>query len=281
MTQDYKEQYHTYPIYSKDLGFEGSTKRFRTMPTPEDVYSIALMGLPKYFPLTNELITPAMCAIFLENAISEIEMSLNIDVTPVQHDQSFDYVDGMFTSNFTGMKLERWPATKITDLKLCFPHTQTQSKYQTYTLPAAWVALRRNRINVVAAFGTVTVHTDTGAVATAGGLFSYITGFGRGNYQPAMIECTYVAGFENDKMPNTIWDLIVTLAALRFLENIAAPLFPFGGVSVAIDAVSQSATVPAQLLAQKIQSFKDQYAQKVNSITKHFGRTIKTSFIGA
>lgn len=281
MTQDYKTPYNTYPIFSKDLGFEGSTKRFRTMPTPQDVYDIALMGLPKHFPLTQELITPEMAANFLENAITEIEMSLNIDITPVQRDQSFDYIDGMFTANYTGMKLERWPATQVTGMTLKFPHTQTPTAYQTYTIPAPWVALRRNRINVVAAFGAVSVYTNTTAVATAGGLFSYITGFGRGSYQPGMIEVSYVAGFENDKLPNTIWDLIVTLASLRFLESIAAPLFPFAGVSVAIDAVSQSATIPNQILTQKIEALKEQYQQKVSAVTRHFGRTMKLAFIGA
>lgn len=280
MTQDYEYPYHVYPIFSSDLGFEGSTKRFRTMPTPQDVYEFALMGLPKFFPLTGEAITPDLARVFLENAITEIEMSSNIDITPVQHDQSFDYIDGMFRSNYTGMKLERWPATRITRLQLKFPHTQAAKPYQQYTIPAPWVALRRNRINVVAAIGNVAVYTDASAASNAAGLFGYITGWAAGAYQPAMIECSYVAGFENDKLPNTVWDLIVTLASLRFLESIAAPLFPFGGVSVAIDSVSQSATIPAQILLQKIQSLKDQYASKVNAITKHFGRTLKLSFIG-
>jgi hypothetical protein len=74
----------------------------------------------------------------------------------------------------------------------------------------------------------------------------------------------------------------VTLAALRFLEAIAAPLFPVAGVTVSVDSVSQSASLPGpQLLVQKIQSLKEQYQLKVNAITKHFGRTIKMAFIGA
>lgn len=281
MAQDYKVPYNTYPIFSEDLGFEGATKRFRTMPTPQDVYDFALLGLPKFFPLTGEAITPAMCNTYLENAISEIEMSLNIDITPVQHSQSFDYIDGMFSSNYTGLKLERWPATQITSLQFKFPHTQTATPYQAYTLPAFWIALRRNRINVVAAFGSVQIQVNTAEAVAAGGLFGYITGFARGAYQPGILECKYVAGFELDKLPNTVHDLIVTLASLRFLENFAAALFPFAGTSVQIDAVSQSAQIPTGLLAQKIQSLKDQYQTKVNAITRHFGRTIKMAFIGA
>jgi len=291
VAQVYDAQYYTYPVFTTDLGFEGSTKRFRTMPMPEDVYRFALLGLPKIFPLTQEPITPDDAKIFLENAITEIEMSLNIDITPVDHWQSFDYIDGMFSANYTGLKLERWPATKVVDLMMKFPHTQSVSPgitplpgqsqvYQQYTIPKPWVALRRNRINVMAAFGAVSV--STGEAATATGLFSYITGFARGAYQPAIIECRYTAGFENDKLPSSVWDLIVTLASLRFLEAVAAPLFPIAGVTVAIDGVSQSASLPGpQLLLQKIQSLKDQYAAKVNAVTRNFGRTFKLAFIGA
>src|SRR5690606_28339741 len=132
------------------------------------------------------------------------------------------------------------------------------------TIPKPWVALRRNRVNVIAAYGAVSVQAGDTSVATAGGIFSYITGFGRGAYQPAMIEVSYIAGFENDKLPASVWDLIVTLAALRFLTDIAAPLFPTNSVTVTIDAVSQSASLPGpQLLIQKIDALKEQYQQKV------------------
>jgi len=281
MTQNYENPYHTVPIFSQDLGFEGATKRFKTMPTPEDVYKFALMGVPKFFPLTKEPITIDQAAMFLEGAISEIEMSLNIDITPVDHDQSFDYIDGMFESNFTGLKLERWPATKVTKLQLKYPHTQTVNTYQRYTIPRAWISLRRNRINLVAAFGAISVQTDNTEVASAGGIFSYITGFGRGAYQPAMIECSYTAGFPVDQLPSSVWDIIVVLAARRFLEGLLPVLFPFGSVTDTIDSVSQSASYAQGLILQRIQGLEKQYSDKVNALTRHFGRTLKMSFIGA
>lgn len=291
--QTYGQVYHTYPIYSSDLGFEGSLKRYKTFPTPSDVYRKALLGLPKWFPLTKEPITEADAADYLEAAITEIEMSLNIDLSPVQHDQSFDYIDGNFEDNFSGQKLERWPATQIVNMALKFPHTQTVlpgltapngaiSAYQTYTIPPGWIALRRNRINVVAAYGSIAVQTGSPALNSAAGLFGYLGGFGRGAYQPAAIEVTYIAGFPPDQLPSSVWDLIITLAALRFLTDIAAPLFPTNTVSVTIDAVSQSASLPGpQLLIQKIDALKEQYKEKVNAITRHFGNTIKMNFIGA
>jgi hypothetical protein len=296
----YGDQYHQYPVFTAEdgLSFEGATKRFKTMPTPQDVFNFAMLGLPKHLTMTNEVLTPADCALFLENAITEIEMGTCMNITPVDHFQSFDYVDGMFESNFFGMKLERWPATKVTRLQLKYPHTQTVSvppgmaqpplpsgtpgAYQTYSIPPGWVALRRNRLNVVAAFGTVTVQTDQSAIANAGGIFSYITGFGRGAYQPAMIECWYTAGFTPDQLPASIWDLIVTLASIRFLEQIFPTLVPYQSVNVQIDGVSQSASINLpQLIMKRIEMLNGQYTAKLAAINKNFGKTIKMSFIGA
>lgn len=303
MTQPtYGQQYHTYPVFTAEdgLSFEGAVKRFKTFPTPEDVFRKALLGLPKKLPMSNETLIPEDAAPFLESAITEIEMATCMDLSPVDHFQSFDYVDGMFESNFFGMNLERWPATKVTRLLLKYPHTQTvavlpgqdpsptpnpsgiSNSYQTYTIPPGWVALRRNKINVVAAFGAVTVHTDASAVANAGGIFSYITGFGRGAYQPAMIECWYTSGYQQDKLPAVVWDLIVTLATIRFLEDIFAVLLPYTSVNVTIDGVSQSSSVNlAQMILQRLVALKEQYAQKKAAITASFGKTIRLSFLGA
>lgn len=301
-TPIYGNQYHTYPVITSEdgLSYEGAMRRFKAFPTPDDVFRKALLGLPKKLPMSHEELVVDDCAPFLESAITEIEMSMNMNVTPVDHYQHFDYIDGMFESNFFGMNLERWPATKINRLMLKYPHAMTRSvipgqdpsstpnpsglsnAYQTYSIPPGWIYLKRNKINVVAAFGAVTVSTDASAVANAGGIFSYITGFGRGSYQPGMIECWYSAGFPVDKLPATVWDLIVTLATIRFLEDIFAVLLPYSSVNVSIDGVSQSASLNlAQMLLQRMQFLKDQYEKKKAAINANFGKTLKMSFIGA
>jgi len=295
----YQASYFGYPCYTSEdgLSLEGALKRYKSTPTPDDVFKKAMLGLPKNLTMTNEVLTADDCAAHLEAAITEIEMSTCMNLSPVDHWQSFDYIEGMFEANFMGLKLERWPATQVNYLMLKFPHTQTISvvpgqdfpkpaglpvAYQTYTIPKAWVALRRNKINVVAAFGAVTVQTDQTAVANAGGIFSYITGFGRGAYQPAMIECHYTAGFPADKLPSTVWDLIVTLACVRFLEDIFPTLVPYQSVSVTIDGVSQSANINLpQLIMKRIEFLQAQYAKKLAAINQNFGRTIKLSFIGS
>jgi hypothetical protein len=262
------------------------------------VFRFSLLGLPKTLVLTNEILTPDDCTIYLENAITEIEMGTSMNLSPVDHYESFDYIDGMFTANFFGQKLERWPATKIVRLQLKYPHTSTMSvlpgepnppatpgtprAYQTYTIPPGWILLRRNILNVVAAFGSIGVNTDSSSVATTGGIFSYITGFGRGAYQPGMIEIVYTAGFASDKLPSSVWDLIVTLASWRFLEAIAPTLMPYNSVNISIDGVTQSANMAlGQLLLTRIQGLEKQYVSKLAAIRGNFGTNLRIAFMGA
>src|SRR5690242_9022694 len=116
MTQDYKYNYHTYPVYAEEMSAEGAFKRFMPFPGPKEVYDFVLMGLPKVFPLTKEPITVAMVEPYLNSAITEIEMELGCNLSEVTHFHSEDYIDGMFTNNYQGMRLQRWPATEIVDV---------------------------------------------------------------------------------------------------------------------------------------------------------------------
>lgn len=280
--QDYGQVFNTYPIYSRDNGFEGAIHRFTTLPTPSDVAQLAMLGVPRTLPLTNEYITDAFFETYLSSAINEIEMSMGMDITPTEHDEPFDYVDGMFTANYTGIKLSRWPAVKIVSMQMKFPHAVSTSPYQTYTIPAPWVALRRGNVNVMAAFGSVSVNVNNSNAVSSGGLFAYITGFARGVYQPGIIEVTYVAGFENDKVPAIIADLVKTLAALRALGDLASVMFPYGSVSVAIDGVSQSSSLPvAQLIAKRVENLEMKVKSLQNAITSQHGRKIKIAYLGA
>ena len=280
--QDFGIRFNEYPVFSKDLGFEGATKRFVSMPTPDEVFQFAFRGLPKVYPLTGEPVTPDVIIPYLNSALTEIEMSLGFNITPVEHTQAFEYIDGCFEANFSGFKLERWPAFRVSRMQLKFPHVTTVSPYQTYTIPPNWITLSRNKINVVAAFGAIAVSTDVANVAAAGGIFSYITGFARGAYQPSIIEIKYLAGFEDDRLPSVVYDLIQTLAAIRALNDFAPLLFPIAGVNVSIDGVSQSAQLPGPaILSARIAALEKKYLEQSNAVTMNFGRTIKMSFIGA
>ncbi len=288
-TQDFGTRFYEYPIMSQDdwsntgsISFDSASKRFTTFPQPSETLSYALMGLPKVWPLTGEPITTKDIEPFLNSAATELEMDMGMNLLPVQLDQSFDYVDGLFTSNAFGMKLQQWPATKVIQVQLRFPHTQMNTPYNTYTIPPQWVALRRNRVNVMASFGAVSVQTNSSNAATAAGIFSYIYGFQRGAYQPAIISVQYMAGFEPDRLPFVVADLIKTWAAWRFLTDAFPGIAPITSTSVALDGISQSASLALmESISKRIEEMDKKRQKLMNAITKAFGRTIKMGFIGA
>jgi hypothetical protein len=279
-TQDYSKPYHTYPLFSSSDGYEGSFKIYDSPPTPKDLINYALKGLPKYYPLTNEPITEGDVTRYLTAANNEIQMDLGADIYETIHWQSTDFVDGMFGSNFTGIKLTKWPATKIIAVRFKFAHTQTNTPIQSYLIPAAWVMLRRNKVNIVPSYGGMIVQTS--ADTNAAGVFQYMTGFARGAWHPGIIEVQYASGFDNDRFPALLKDLILTVAAIRLLTDLSPKLFPYSSSSVSLDGISQSASLPGPMFLMKtlelLQQKRDQLTATFN---KYFGRTIKMGFIGA
>jgi hypothetical protein len=281
MAQEYDKHYHSYPVWTEEMGPEGAFKRLRGFPQPKEIFDYALLGLPKTLPLTGEMMTPEIVAPFLESAINEIEMEVGCNLSEITHFHSVDYIDGMFTNNYMGVRLPRWPATQITQMVLKYPHTNTKDVYQKYTLPAGWIYLRRNKVNVVAAIGSVTVSTDNAALVTAGGIFTYITGFGRGAYQPGTVEVVYKAGFEHDKMPAAVADLVKTWTAHRFLTEVYSTLFPQSGVSVSVDGVGQSVQFNiTQMLDKRVDLLEKKKHELAAALTKQFSKTIKMTFLG-
>ena len=179
LIKEYGKQYHTYPVHTQGDSYEGAFKRFKPLPAPHEVYEYALMGLPKYFPLTNEPIPVEIAEDALVSATTEIEATTGFNISEVTHFQSFDFIDGMFTNNYTGIKLPRAPATKIISIQIKFPHTNNRDAeiYQTYTIPPSWIFLRRNKLNVIAGVGTVSLQAGSPSVATPAGIFSYLYDF--------------------------------------------------------------------------------------------------------
>lgn len=269
-----------YPVWSREAQFEGSTKRFTSMPTPIDVYNYAMLGLPNIFPLINEQIPMSVAEDALNSAITEIEMSTGMDITPVTHYHKHDLIDGLLTnSNFMGMSLFRWPATKVIKIALKYPNVTALQSYQEYVFPSAWISLVKNKVNVIPSFGSIGIIQGQQGPGFAG--ISLALGVNQA-YRPNLIEVVYTAGFENDKMPTAVADFIKTWAAYRMLNDIGPLLFPYSNVSVSIDAVSQSAGFNlTAIIAGKILALDAKRNQLKSAIMTQFKSPISKSFVGA
>lgn len=281
---EYGYQYHTYPIHSMETSTEGAFKRFTAFPQPNDVFHYALLGLPKKLVLDNTGLEPEFARTYLESAINEIEMQMGCNLSEITHFHSEDYLDGKFTSNHTGIRLPKWPATQITMVQMKYPHTNNPvgGLYQVFTIPPNWVYLKKNKLNVVPSVGAQSIMTANPGALTAFGAFANVVGIGRGPWQPGIIEVTYKAGFNSDRIPAVMADLIKTWAARRMLIDLIAVMFPNGGVSVSIDSVSQSVTYNVQqLLTNKVEMLGQKQKELAAAIKKSHGRSVVMSFIGA
>jgi hypothetical protein len=170
-------------------------------------------------------------------------------------------------------------------MSLKYPHATNSDDqlYAEYTFPRGWISLRRNKINVVASVGQIfPTFGGGGAISDPGGLYTYLTGFDNGSWRPNAIEVIYKAGFDHDKMPAVVADLIKTWAAHRFLTDIGGPLFPNNSVNVSIDGISQSVGLDIQrLIGERVSKLEEKKEQQKRAFQKAFGQTIGMSFIGS
>lgn len=285
LKKEYGYTYHTYPVRAQEMSTEGGFKRFLPMPGPQEVFNYAMFGLPKLMPLSGETISfegPLPVAEYLTSAITEIEMDLNCNLSEVTESYSADYVDGMFTTNFFGVRLPKWPATEIVEYKLKYPHTNTNATYLEYTLPSSWIFLRRNTVNVMAATGFAIPNTSSSNSVSSSGFFQHINRIGVGNYQPGAVEVFYKAGFKHDCLPAMVSDLIKTWAAHKYLIDVAPALFPYSSVNNNIDGIGQSVTFTIQQTVNKrIEDMEKKKNDLKMAFKKQFSRTMNVSFVGS
>lgn len=267
-----------YPVWSRDYHYEGAFKRFTAMPQPADIYNYSLLGLPNLFPLIGEQIPIEYAQQALESAISEIEMGTGMDISPVIHYHSHDYITGLFGANTGGISLFRWPATKILSVSLKYPFASSQP-YSQYNFPGNWIYLRKNKMNIIASSGSIATSSENGGRGSVG-LFSYFTGLGS-SYSPGLLEVAYQSGFDHDKLPSAVADLIKTWAAHRFLTDVGPLLFPYSNVSVQIDAVSQSVGITLQgVITAKILALEAKKNQLLSAVQNQMKSPIASTFIG-
>lgn len=283
--QDYNSPgtFRQYPIEARDLdGIEGAFKRYTSLPAVKDLREVGLFGVQLIAPHVYRTITDDYLSRFLTSAMNEVEMSQGMILSPTEFFHSVDYVEGMFESNWTGIKLPKFPTTSVMNVSMKFVHTYTTKPFTDYELPASWLALSvYGKLNIIADTGAIGATYDSGGYATAGGYFLAMANYNVQGYRPGAVEVRYKAGFENDRVPAIVADLVLTVASLRLLQDISPIIAPFAAVSVGIDGVSQSASLVPNFLLARISQLEQKRREQQNAITKAYGRTIKMTVLGS
>jgi hypothetical protein len=224
--------------------------RYLPLPTPESMKKGPLFGLPLRSFLTQQVVEDSTIESYISQAISEIEHTLNLFITPVTFAERHDYSREMQFWAFGVTKLYNTPILNVEEYELTFNNGIGIPG----SLPLVRIPLEF--IHVQPQDGTIQLVPAQG-VTISGFIVSIYSGLGYHafnsqaiSYWPGAVFVKYRAGFERCKVPALLVALIENLAAYKFLSALGPVLFPYNSTSVSIDGTSQSVSTPGPLFLQ-------------------------------
>lgn len=225
-----------FPLRAKEE-LQPGVERFAPLPTALNVRQRKLFGIPLTSSLTGETLSDDTIEFNIKAAISDIEHMLDIYITPVKFYEKHDYKREMFMWSYCLIKLNHSPILNVEKVELSFTNDQTLPGFVQFPMEHVHVMSQEGTINLVPAFGT----SLSGFLLSAfsGTQFHALRAMGVTDF-PGGIRIQYTAGFEMDKIPAIIAQLIETMAAINILSLMGPVLFPMNSISVGIDGVSQS-----------------------------------------
>jgi hypothetical protein len=217
---------------------EAEPTRYAPIPTPQSMKETVLFGIPLRSSLTNQEVSDNAIQNFINQAISEIEHTLDLYITPVTFKERHDYDRHQNFWSFGYFKVNHSPILSVSKYVLTF-NNGVQGAPPLVDIPLEFIHVQPQE-------GTVQLVPAQG-VSISGLVVSIYSGLGFHafnsqmlNHWPGAVEITYQAGFEKDKVPALIAALIENLAAYKLLSIMGPILFPHNSVSIGIDGTSQS-----------------------------------------
>jgi len=259
-----------YPLWSVD---EGSPKvnRFEPIPDATSMRSKMLFGIPLKSALTGEEFTDASIESFITQAISEIEHTLDLYITPVEFIEKHDYIRHSFTWSYNYLKLNHPQILHVKNVELSFSNDQELNKgFVQFPLEHVHVMPQEGVIQLVPAFGT----SLSGFLLSAfsGTQFHALRAIGLTNF-PGGVRVRYTAGFEHDKVPAILVALIETMAAIKTLSTLGPLIFPHNSTSQSIDGTSQSVgTLGPGYLKQRMDELEKLKEQQMDAAKGYYQR---------
>lgn len=213
-----------------------AVQRFSSLPSAADIRARYLFGIPLTSALTGETVSDDTINYHVNAAISELEHVLDISITPVKYMERHDYVRENFSWSHNYMKANHSPILYVEKLELSFSNEASVPGFVNFPLEHVHVMSQEGTIQLVPAFGT----SISGFLLSAfsGTQFHALTAMGMSNF-PGGVRVTYVAGFQQDKVPALISQLIGIMSSMNILSMLGPILFPHTSVSVGLDGVSQ------------------------------------------
>jgi hypothetical protein len=235
---------------------EDSPSRYSAIPTPADMRKKSLFGLPLKSYFTGEEVSNEALQAYIDQAISEIEHTLDLYITPVKFHERHDYSREMQFFSFGMFKTTHAPIHSVQKLQLSF-NNGSPTGVPLVDIPLEFVHVQPQD-------GTVQLVPAQG-VTISGLIVSIYSGLGFHAFNsqaisnwPGAVIVEYTAGFENGKLPALLAGLIENLAAYKFLSSMGPILFPYNSTSIGIDGTSQSVgTLGPAFLQNRLKDLQD------------------------
>jgi hypothetical protein len=200
--------------------------------------------------MTGQVVEDSTIEMYIQQAISQIEHTLDIYINPVTFVERHDYSREMMFYSFGVTKLHHAPIINVESYELTFNNG--------IGIPGSvpLVKIPNEFIHVQPSDGTIQIVPAQG-VSISGFIVSIYSGLGYHAFNsqaisawPGAVLVKYRAGFERHKVPAMIAGLIQNIAAFKFLSTLGPVLFPYNSTSVGIDGTSQSVSTPGPLFLQ-------------------------------
>lgn len=265
-----------FPVWSKDQE-QPAVTRYSSVPTPTVLRTQSLFGIPLRSSFTGAEVTDEALQSFIDQAISQLEHTLDLYITPVQFTDKHDYSREMFAFSFAHVKLNHPNVIKVESVQISFNNDTNIPAVISFPLEHVHIMPQEGVLQLVPAYGT----------SLSGFLMSAFSGVQYHAFQQALLSnwpgamrVTYWSGFETDKVPAAISGLIERMAAYKFLSTMGPVLFPHNSVSIGIDGVSQSTgTLGPAFLRQRMDELGKMIQEETDTLRGYYQRRFLIDFI--
>lgn len=266
-----------FPVWAPDGNdITGKFERYKPVPEANDLKNGALFGIPLKSQLTGQEVTDPMIKKYIDSAVSEIEHELDLYITPVEFVEKHDYRKHEFTWNYNYLQLNHPNVITVSKVELSFSNTEEQG-FVDFPLEHVHIMPQEGVMQLVPAFGT----SLSGFLLSAfsGTQFHALRAIGLNEF-PGGVRVTYTSGFEENKVPAAIVELIENIAAYKLLTFVGPLLFPYNSIGISLDGVSQSVSSPGpQFMAQRIKDLEAIIEKQKDSIKGYYQRKYQLGMI--
>lgn len=265
-----------FPVYATDQT-EG-IHRYEAIPDAESMKATALFGIPLVSTLTNETVPDATIQKYIDQAISELEHSLDMYILPVKFSDRYDWARHEMAWSFNYLKLDHGNVRCVNRVTLTFTNDESQDKFGFIDFPLQHVYIRAQEgvCQLVPAFGS----SLSGFLLSAfsGTQYHALGQSGIGHF-PGGIRVEYECGFAEGRLPAVLASLIENMAAYKLLSILGPVLFPTNSVSISIDGTSQSTgTLGPAFLNQRLGELEKIMEKEMDAVKGYYQKKFQVDF---